>query len=378
MPRFHPLTVTDVQKDTRDAIVVTLRPEDPALFAHVQGQYLTFRHNVDGQQLRRSYSICSPPHENTLQIAIKQVSGGAFSGWANRELRPGMVLQSLRPAGNFHTKLTPDTAKHYLFFAAGSGITPIMATLKTVLFCEPHSRVTLIYANRGVHTIMFREQLNDLKNQFMQRFSVAHVLSGDAQGADLFSGRIDRAKIDAFCAGWLDVSRIDWVFICGPQALSNDIVDGLQDHGIDRNRIKCELFGSVTNGDACRVVLGGGRDAAAEGAAQSVAKRAAQSVAQSVVQSEVKRVAQITLDGTTRQIPVQAGQTVLQAALDHQIDAPFSCRAGVCSTCRCKVLRGDVDMATNHALEDYEVAQGYVLSCQAIVASDEVVVDYDQ
>ena len=176
MSRFLPLTVTDVQKTIRDAVVVTLAPEDAEAFRFTQGQYLTFRRAFDGEEIRRSYSICAGLYDGLLQVGIKRVEGGAFSTWANEALEPGMVLHAMPPMGNFHTPLAPDAARHYLGFAGGSGITPVLSILKTTLAREPNARFTLVYANKGVNTIMFREELEDLKNQYMGRVNVIHIL----------------------------------------------------------------------------------------------------------------------------------------------------------------------------------------------------------
>jgi ring-1,2-phenylacetyl-CoA epoxidase subunit PaaE len=193
--RFFPLTVTDLRRDTRDAVVLTLkpRPEDAERFRFIQGQYITFRHTLDGTEMRRSYSICSGVHEGVLRVAVKRAQGGAFSGWVNEALRPGDVLEAMPPAGSFHTKLDPAASRHYLGFAAGSGITPLLSIIKTVLAHEPKSKFTLVYANRHVQSIMFREELEDLKNNYLGRFSVLHILRADVQEIELFSGRIDEA-----------------------------------------------------------------------------------------------------------------------------------------------------------------------------------------
>ena len=355
MARFHPLTVTDVRKTIRDAVVVTLRPEDGADFSFIQGQYLTFRRAFDGEELRRSYSICSGLDDGALQVGIKRVEGGAFSTWANEELKPGDTLEAMPPMGSFHTPLAPGAAKHYLGFAGGSGITPVLSILKTVLTREPNCRFTLVYANKGVNTIMFREELEDLKNTHMGRFNVIHILESDAQEIELFTGLVTREKCTELFARWIDIKDIDTAFICGPELMMLGIAAALRDHGLDDSQIKFELFASSQPGRA-RKRAEPSHDGAESGAA----------------------TLSLTLDGASRSIQMEPGQTVLEAALANAIDAPYACKAGVCSTCRCKVLEGEVEMKTNHALEDYEVTRGYVLSCQAMPVSANVVVDYDQ
>lgn len=354
MARFYPLTVTDVQKTTRDAVAVTLEARDGGDFSFTQGQYLTFKRDFDGTELRRSYSICSGVHDGTLRVGIKKVADGAFSLWANDDLTPGMVIDAMEPMGSFHTPIAADKSKTYLAFAGGSGITPILSILKTVLVAEPLSQVTLVYANRSVSAIMFREELEDLKNQHMGRFSIIHILETDAQDIDLFQGRVDGDKCTALFQHWIDIARVDTAFICGPEPMMLAIAQALKDHGLTKDQIKFELFASAQTGRVKR------RNKAAETAGADTIK------------------ATVTLDGMSRSFEMDRSLTVLEAALDNAMDAPHACRAGVCSTCKCKVLEGEVDMVANHALEDYEVAQGYILSCQSYPVTDRIVVDYDQ
>lgn len=358
MARFHPLKVTDVRRETRDAVVLTLAPrdEDKALFDFTQGQYLTFRRDFDGEELRRSYSICAGVDEGVLKVGIKRVDGGAFSTWANENLAPGAVIEAMPPMGKFFTPIAPDAEKQYVGFAGGSGITPLLSIIKTVLVREPLSRFTLVYANRLVNSIMFREELEDLKNTYLGRFSIIHVLEQEGQEIDLFTGRIDAEKMEALFTHWIDAKAVDTAFICGPEPMMLAIAASLRDHGLSDSQIKFELFASGQPGRA-----------------------KAKAVSEVAVAPGSGTQATITLDGTTRtfEMPRQ-GQSILDAALAADLDAPYSCKAGVCSTCRCKVLEGEVEMAINHALEDYEVRAGYVLSCQAMPLSDRVVVTYDE
>ena len=353
MARFHDLTVTDVHKTIRDAVVVTLKPVNGGDFEFTQGQYLTFRHDFDGTEVRRSYSICAGLDDGLLQVGIKKVDGGAFSTWANENLKPGDVVQAMSPMGNFFTPLDPSQGKNYLGFAGGSGITPVLSILKTVLAREPNSTFTLVYANRGVNTIMFREELEDLKNRYMGRLTLIHILESDAQEIDLFTGRVDREKCAALFEHWIDIGSVDTAFICGPEPMMHAISDSLRSHGLRDDQIKFELFKSGQPGRLKR-------KAAAQGA---VAAKATQ--------------ASVIMDGTARTFTMDRDQSVLEAALEHAMDAPFACKAGVCSTCRCKLIEGEVEMIANHALEDYEVAQGFILSCQSYPLTDKIVVDYD-
>jgi len=357
MARFHNLKVTDVTKTIRDAVVVTLAPENGAEgFDFIQGQYLTFRRDFDGEELRRSYSICAGKDDGVLQVGIKRVDGGTFSTWANENLQPGDTLEAMPPMGNFHTAVNPITAKHYLGFAGGSGITPVLSILKTMLTREPKSEFTLVYANKGVNTIMFREELEDLKNLYLGRLSVIHILESDAQEIDLFTGIVDAEKLALLFKHWIDVTSVDTAFICGPEPMMLSISKGLKENGLTDSQIKFELFASGQPGRAKRK------------ATSTVAATGANAAE-----------ATVTLDGVSRtfQMPKE-GQSLLDAAIAADLDAPYACKAGVCSTCRAKVLEGEVDMIANHALEDYEVEQGYVLTCQCYPLTDKIVVDYDQ
>lgn len=357
MARFHQLEVTDVRKTIRDAVVVSLKPINGAAaeFDFTQGQYLTFRRDFDGEELRRSYSICAGKDEGILQVGIKLVDGGAFSTWANTELQPGDMLEAMPPMGSFFTPLDADSQKSYLGFAGGSGVTPVLSILKTTLAAEPNATFTLVYANKGVNTIMFREELEDLKNIYMGRFNVIHILESDAQEIDLFTGLVTEEKCAQLFERWIDIKSVDTAFICGPEPMMLGIAAALRTAGLDDAQIKFELFASAQPGRAKRKVSAA--DAASAGNQATAA---------------------ITLDGATQTVKMGKDMTLLDAALENAMDAPYACKAGVCSTCRCKVIEGEVEMVANHALEDYEVEKGYVLSCQAFPVTDKVVVDYDQ
>ncbi len=357
MARFHDLEVTDVHKTIRDAVVVTLKPVNGSAdeFDFTQGQYLTFRRDFDGEELRRSYSICAGKDEGILQVGIKRVDGGAFSTWANSDLKVGDTVQAMPPMGSFHTAIDPSAEKHYLGFAGGSGITPVLSILKTTLAREPHSRFTLVYANKGVNTIMFREELEDLKNLYMGRLNVIHILETDAQEIELFTGLVTQDKCAELFEHWIDIQNVDTAFICGPEPMMLGIASALRAHGLNDGQIKFELFASAQPGRVKRKVSG------ADTASQDNQTKTS-----------------ITMDGATQTITMPKDQSILDAALENAMDAPYACKAGVCSTCRCRVLEGEVEMVANHALEDYEVEKGYVLSCQAYPMTDTVVVDYDQ
>lgn len=357
MARFQELSVTDVHKTIRDAVVVTLQPVNGAAedFDFTQGQYLTFRRDFDGEELRRSYSICAGKDEGILQVGIKRIEGGAFSTWANEDLKVGDTLEAMPPMGSFHSAIDPSAEKQYLGFAGGSGITPVLSILKTTLAAEPRSSFTLVYANKGVASIMFREELEDLKNAYMGRFNVIHVLEQDAQEIDLFTGLVSEEKCAELFKGWIDIKSVDTAFICGPEPMMLGIAKALRDHGLDDAQIKFELFASSQPGRLAR---------------KAVPREAGKSGDQVT--------AAITLDGATQTVSASKDMSILDVALQNNLDAPFACKAGVCSSCRCRVIEGEVEMVANHALEDYEVEKGYVLSCQSFPVTDKVVVDFDQ
>ena len=358
MARFHVLQVTDVRRDTRDSVIVSLQPrsEDAAEFDFVQGQYLTFRRHFDDQELRRSYSICSPRGAAQLQVGIKRVDGGAFSTWANEELKAGDTLECMPPNGGFHTPLSPENRKHYLGFAAGSGITPMMSLIATTLAEESQSRFTLVYGNRAISSIMFREEVEGLKNRYMDRFQLLHVLGGDVQEIDILSGRIDADKCARLFEHLIDIATVDTAFICGPEAMMKTVAASLKQHGLAETGIKYELFSSAQPGRAAQKL-------GAESATTSAATPCNLT---------------ITLDGTTHELQMAAtGESVLEAALRAELDAPYACTAGVCSTCRIRVLEGEIEMQINHALEDDEIERGYALACQCYPQTGALVVSFD-
>jgi ring-1,2-phenylacetyl-CoA epoxidase subunit PaaE len=356
MSRFHALTVTDVVPDTRDSVVVTLQPAlaDKNVFRFTQGQYLTFRRDFDGHEVRRCYSICAGTEDGILQVGIKRVDGGAFSCWANENMKPGDVVEAMPPLGSFNSPIEPDEAKYYVGFAGGSGITPILSILKTVLTREPQSRFTVVYANRQISSIMFREDLEDLKNRFLGRLQIIHVLKGDTQDSDLFTGRVDEEKLDELFETLIDPQDIDLAFLCGPHGMMETVRTTLEKSGVSSENIKQELFKSDQPGRLPTTVR---RVEDADEAKEADLK--------------------LTIDGTTREIHMEAGESILEAAHRNNIDAPYSCCAGVCSTCRGKLLEGEVEMVANHALEDDEIRDGYILTCQSRPMTKRLVLTYD-
>ena len=352
MSQFHPLEVTNIQNTIRDAVVVTLRPRGGD-FTFTQGQYLTFRRDFDGHELRRSYSICTGQGDGVIQVGIKRVAGGAFSTWANTDLAVGDTLEAMPPMGNFYAEAEND-APHSLAFAGGSGITPILSILRTGLEKDSASRFTLVYANRSPNTIMFREELEDLKNHYLGRFNMIHVLEDDSQDIDLFYGRVDGEKCAVLFRTLIDVKTIDMAYICGPEPMMLAISQTLLDHGLHKDQIRFELFASAQPG------------------------RLPQMAADTAVM-EAGVQARVTLGGEARSFVIPQNTSLLDAAIANNIDAPFACKAGICSTCKAKLLKGEVEMVANHALEDYEVEAGYVLTCQSYpVTAKKVVWDYDK
>jgi len=355
MSKFYPLTVSKVKHETRDAIAVTfdVPPELKDTFAYRQGQYLTLRTTIDGEDVRRSYSICSAVQDAQLRVAIKRCSGGLFSGWANDSLQPGATLDVMPPSGNFNVPLDATSSRHYLAFAAGSGITPILSIVKTTLQAEPESRFTIVYGNRASSSVIFRDELTDLKDQYMGRLRLVYVMSREQQDIELFNGRITEDKCKQFLRHWIDIKDIDVAFICGPEDMMHGVSRALQEAGLPKERIRIELF-------------------AASAPARERKPRGVESAARNLTEVTV------IMDGSAASFTMDKDkESLLDAGLRAGLDMRYSCKGGVCSTCRCKVLDGEVEMDVNYALEDYEVARGFVLSCQSFPVTDKVVVDFD-
>ena len=359
MARFHTLKIAECNRETADA--VTLRFEVPpalaADYAYIQGQHLTLRREIAGEDIRRSYSICSGADENRLRVAIKKVAGGRFSSFATRELRVGDSLEVMTPTGSFHTPLDPTQAKTYVAFAAGSGITPVLSILRTTLVREPRSRCFLFYGNRDVASILFHEELEDLKNRHLERFSLAHLLSREEREVALLNGRIDGAKARALCTAFCPVEDIDEVFLCGPATMIQDVRAALQGLGLPERRIHFELFTTARAGAPPRSALEH-REVVGAGDTAEIT---------------------VLLDGVrTRFRAPYGGASLLDAALAAGLNLPFSCKGGVCSSCRAKVVEGEVDMTANYALEPDEVQARFVLTCQSHPLTPTVVLDYDE
>ncbi|MGC5698680.1 phenylacetate-CoA oxygenase/reductase subunit PaaK [Pseudomonas sp. NFXW11] len=357
MSQFHRLTIKDVRHETRDAVSIAFEiPQSlQQQFHFTQGQHLVLRAHLAGEEVRRSYSICSGVNDGELRVAVKRVAGGRFSAYANEQLKPGQSLEVMAPAGRFHVPLDPARRGQYLAVAAGSGITPILSIIKSTLENEPLSQVTLVYGNRSSASTLFREQLANLKNRYLQRLNLVLVFSREQQDIDLYNGRIDATKCQQLFARWLAVDQLDAAFICGPQAMSETVRDSLRASGMAAERIHCELF----------LAAGDNR------------KREARETARALD----PQLSQVTLIRDGRALAFELPRnslSLLDAGNAQGADLPYSCKAGVCSTCKCKVIEGEVEMDSNHALEDYEVAAGYILSCQSFPLSERLVLDFDQ
>ena len=356
-PRFHELTVARIDAEAAGAVALTLSV--PAAlrdtFQFQPGQFLTLRATVNGQDVRRSYSICSTrsrlQRQGELQVGIRPVEGGVFSNWAAQQLRAGETLQVMPPEGRF--VIQRPRALHRVGFAAGSGITPILSIIATSMEEQPGTKFTLVYGNRRMDSVMFNEALQDLKDQYPDRLTLIHILSRQAQEVDLLEGRIDGDKVRAIMKAFLPVKSMDEVFICGPEAMIDATEAALVDAGVPANRVYTERFSSGT---------------------APVARSTPRTTASSLSGIALT----VVLDGKSHELRMQADEHILDAALNAGLDLPYSCKGGVCCTCRAKVTEGSVTMDKNFTLESWETDKGFVLSCQARPVTDKVVVSFDE
>jgi ring-1,2-phenylacetyl-CoA epoxidase subunit PaaE len=358
MSRYHPLRVVRIRPETSECVSVWLEVPDHLKneFSFKPGQYLNCRAFVNGEEVRKSYSICTIPDEALIAVAVKKVHGGRMSTYINQELSEGDVLEVMPPEGKFVLPENLSDSPVLLFFAAGSGITPIISLIRHYVLNYPNGQAILFYSNKASDTIIFREDLQSLKNQFVTRFSIYHILTREITSTELFSGRIDKYKCGEFGRFFFDPSQVEAAFICGPELMIHDVRDALADMGIPMERIRFELFGS----------------------AQSNVRSRDQITPQS--DEGDTRVSKVTvrIDGHEAdfQIPYN-GEPVLDVALKSGLDIPYSCKGGVCSTCRALVVEGDVNMDIHYGLEPDEIDAGYVLTCQAHPRSERVILDYD-
>ncbi|MBJ2156447.1 1,2-phenylacetyl-CoA epoxidase subunit PaaE [Variovorax sp. IB41] len=356
---FHPLRVKAIEPDTHEAVIVSFEvPADlQEVFGFTQGQYLTLRHDIDGQDLRRSYSICAGLDDGELRVGVRKVRGGVFSNWINANLQPGDTLQVMAPQGRFFVPIEPASARHHVGIAGGSGITPILSIMKTVLAREPASRFTLIYGNRQLQSTMFKEEIEDLKNRYMTRLVLLHVFSDEHTDSPLGFGVMNREKIGEFLQSVVPAKKIDHVYVCGPFQMNDEAEAALLAAGVPEDRIHIERFG-VALPSATQV-----------GA-----------VVHEPLPGDAKQ-ARITIvrDGLQREITFTEGQpSILDAASAAGLEVPFSCTSGVCGTCRAKCVDGEVRMERNFALDKNEVAAGFVLTCQAHPLTERVTLSFDE
>jgi ring-1,2-phenylacetyl-CoA epoxidase subunit PaaE len=356
-PQFHPLTVADIRRETPGSVSIAFAVPESLRYAYrfAPGQHVTVKRWLGLEEVRRSYSICSGLDEGDFRIAVKKQEGGAFSCFANERLKPGDVLDVMTPSGHFTVPLDPGTARTYLGIAAGSGITPLLSIMKSVFAREPKSRFFLLYGNRTTQTIMFREALDELKDRFLDRLSVTHVLSREAQDMDALSGRIDGDKVKLLLRAVVSADSVDHAFICGPGAMIETAERALGELGIGADRIHVERF-------------------SVEGAGPS--KRSPAPLRK--MERRIVAEAEAVLDGISHRFPIGAEETVIDAALGAGLDLPYSCRGGMCCTCRARLVEGRVAMDVNYSLEPWELAAGYVLTCQSRPRTAKLVLDYDQ
>ncbi len=348
-PRFYPLGIADVQHDSAGAVVLSFAvPNDlREAYRFVPGQYLTLRATIAGQDLRRAYSICSAPDEPSLRVGIKQLEGGLFSTWAT-SLQPGNTLSVMTPEGRFGLNPQPDGGRSFAAFVAGSGITPVLSLMKALLTQEAGSRFFLFYGNRSADRIMFRSEIEDLKDRFLSRLSVFHVLSREEQDIPVLNGHLSPDKIRALAPL---LPAVDHAFVCGPQPMIEGLPAVLRELGMAD--VHVERFTPATDG------------------------RAARAPAPVVADAKQVAIATIVHEGSRVDVPVAEGETIIDAALRAGRNLPFSCKGGMCCTCRAKATEGRVQMAVNYSLEPWELEAGYVLTCQARPIDDRVTINFD-
>lgn len=354
---FHSLRIKEIKKETPDCVSVCFDvPESlSSEFIYREGQNLTLKKTINGEELRRSYSICTAPHENKLKIAIKQVEGGAFSTFANESLMQNDVLEVMPPSGKFNAHLSDNHNPNYLAIAAGSGITPIIAIIKHTLSVQSNSTFTLVYGSKNRASIIFFEELEDLKNKYIQRFNFINIMSREKMDADIFYGRIDDRKLSELDK-LINYKNLDAAYLCGPETMIFNTADFLQERGLDKNNIHFELF--TTSAQLAKQHKTAEHIETASGPKSNIT---------------------IRLDGRTFDFDLAyTGESILDAALKNGADLPYACKGGVCCTCRAKLLDGNVKMDVNYALEAEEVEQGFILTCQSHPTTEKVFIDFDQ
>lgn len=354
MANFHSVQVKDIQRETKDTVAVTFEIPEALQdkFQFIQGQHLTLRKIINQQDIRRTYSLCTSPHEKIWKVAIKQIPGGVFSTFANTQLKKGDTLEIMEPSGHFFVQVDRTLPKNYIAFAAGSGITPILSIIKTHLNQEPNSTFKLFYLNRTSKSIIFKEEIEQLKNQYFQRFHAFYFLTKEKRDIPFLNGRFDEEKLSILTQNFIDIQDTNHCFICGPQEMIFLIRDHLQNAGLPKESIHYELFYS---GDDNKEHIAEVLDHKVEGT----------------------RVTIIDGGKEFHFVMEEDQDNILDGALAAGADLPFACKGGVCSTCKCKVVEGTVEMKVNYALEQDELDKNFVLSCQSVPTSEKVVVDFD-
>jgi len=355
-PKFHSLKVREVRRETEDTVSIAFDiPADlKADYAYQSGQYLTLKAFVNGEEIRRSYSLCSAPYENEWRVAIKQVENGRFSSYATTEVKAELAMDVMTPMGNFILEPSANATKSYALFAAGSGITPVISIAKTVLEEEAGSDVTLFYGNKNFSTIIFREELEALKNRYMDRLRIVHVFSRESVGNKIQKGRIDAKKAAELYDAFLKDTAVDAVYICGPETMILGVKESLIEKGIPETSIHFELFTTPSSN------------------AKDVAAAAAEL-------PQVDSNVTIIVDGDEFHLHLDSsGAAILDAAHEVGADLPFACKGGVCCTCKAKIVEGTARMDVNYALEPDEVAAGFILTCQAHPTSDKLIISFDE
>jgi len=355
---FHKLTIKDIRNETVECVSISFHVPDELkeAFKFIHGQNITIRTNINNEEIRRSYSICSSPLENELRIAVKKIVGGKFSAYVET-LKKNNELEVLPPTGKFYTQLNPSNKKKYIAFAAGSGITPIISIVKTTLAIEPNSSFTLIYGNKNRSSIIFKEELEAIKNKYMNRFALHHILSREKTDAPINNGRINAEKCDELNAKLIDIKNADEFFICGPEQMIFSVKDWLEKNEIDKKKIHFELF----------TVPG----------QQIAIQHSPFTIHPKTFEGKTSEVT-VKLDGITFNFDLlYNAETILDAALKQGADLPFACKGGVCSTCRAKLIEGKVEMEHNYALEPDELEKGFILTCQSHPRTEKVVIDFD-
>ena len=356
MAIFHTLRIKNNYKETDDCSVISFEvPEDiKETFSYQQGQHLTLKADIDGEDIRRSYSLCSSPLEDKWCVAVKQIPGGKFSTFVNSALKTGDTIQVMPPSGTFGVDLNPEKPKNYLFFSAGSGITPIISMIKTHLAAEPHATCKLFYVNKTAKSIIFKEELEQLRNTYFGRLEIYYFLTKERRDIDLFNGRFDDDRMKVLCSTFIDIPDTSEVFLCGPEDMVHYVSDYLVKAGLPKEMIHFELFVTgLSEEDKLR--------------AERLAQQNVEGVELTIIDGGKEFHFTMTKDY----------DNILDAALGAGADLPFACKGGVCSTCKCKVIDGEVEMKVNYALEEDELAQDYVLSCQSVPITDKVKVDFD-